>query len=111
VGNSFRGGSYRQVKLGQDLLLHRVYSDPANRFGAPGERYSYWSRDPASGLQAVIDRAIPASANGNMANRSVSILVPKGTTIYEGTARSLPRGAVGGGNQVVIDMALRDWVM
>lgn len=110
VGNSFTGGSYRQVKLGSDTQLHRAYSDPVNRLGAPGARYSYWSRNQASSRQAVIDRAIPVSTNGNVADRNVTIRVPHGTTVYEGKAAGLHRGPVGGGNQVVIDQVKGAWV-
>lgn len=103
VGNTFRGGTYHQVTLGQDTQLHRVYSDPANRLGTPGALYSYWSRDPAMGRRAVIDRAIPVSTNGNVADKYVTIRLPRGSVVYEGKAAGLPRGPVGGGNQVVID--------
>ncbi len=110
IGGSFRGGSYSGAQLRKDTRLYRAYTDPANRIGAPGARYSFWSRDPAIGHKAVIDRAIPVSTNGNIANRSVTIKVPRGTTIYEGKAAGLRRGPVGGGNQVVIDRAKRAWV-
>lgn len=111
VGSSFRGGSYREVVLGRDTLLHRSYSDQANRLGASGANYSYWSRgEPTTGLKAVIDRAIPVSTNGNLATRSATILVPRGTTVYEGTAAGLRRGPAGGGNQVVVTRVKSEWV-
>ncbi len=108
---TFTGGSYNQVRLGGDTRLYRVYSSPETRLGAPGERYSYWSRSNATGTRAVIDSAIPTSRNGNRAGRQVSIIVPRGTTIYEGNARALPRGPVGGGNQVLLDRVHPEWVV
>jgi hypothetical protein len=59
----------------------------------------------------VIDSAIPTSRNGNVAARQVSIIVPRGTTIYEGVARPLTRGPVGGGNQVILDGVRPEWVV
>lgn len=108
---SFTGGSYNEIRLGSDTRLYRVYSSPKNRLGAPGERYSYWSRSNATGIKAVIDSAIPASRNGNMAVRQVSIVVPRGTTIYEGSAGAIPRGPVGGGNQIVLDRVRPEWIV
>ena len=80
VGSSFRAGSYNEVVLGRDTVFYRTYSNPAFRAGS-ASRYSYWSRSPARGIQAVIDRAIPVSRNGNIASRRVGVLVPKGTRI------------------------------
>ena len=108
---TFTGGSYNEIRLGSDTRLYRVYSSPENRLGAPGERFSYWSRSNATGTRAVIDSAIPTSRNGNSAVRQVSIVVPRGTTIYEGNARALPRGPVGGGNQVILDRVRPEWVV
>ena len=108
---SFTGGSYNEIRLGGDTRLYRVYTSPENRLGAPGERYSYWSRSNATGTRAVIDSAIPTSRNGNRAARQVSIVVPRGTTIYEGSARAIPRGPVGGGNQIVLDRVRPEWVV
>lgn len=109
--SSFTGGSYSEVLLGKDTRLYRVYSRPGYRLGVPGERYSYWSRSDATGSRAVIDSAIPTTRNGNRAVRRVSIVVPRGVTVYEGTARGLPRGPVGGGSQVILDGVRRNWVV
>ena len=106
VGSSFRAGSYNEVVLGRDTIFYRTYSNPAFRAGS-ASRYSYWSRSPARGTQAVIDRAIPVSRNGNVANRQVGVLVPKGIRIFEGEAAAIRGGPVGGGNQVVLDGARR----
>ena len=108
--NSFVGGTYREVRLGQDTRLYRVYSSHDRRLGNPGEQYSYWSRSNAQGTRAVIDSAIPTSRNGNTARYQVSIVAPRGTVVYEGTAAPLPRGSVGGGNQVVLGRVQNDWV-
>jgi hypothetical protein len=108
--NSFVGGTYREVRLGKDTRLYRVYSSPARRLGTPGEPHSYWTRSEARGTRAVIDSALPTSRNGNTARYRISIVVPRGTVIYEGIAAPLPRGAVGGGSQVVIKHVSRDWV-
>lgn len=108
---TFTGGSYNEVRLGQDTRLYRVYSNLENRLGVPGERYSYWSRSPATGTQAVIDGAIPTARNGNTAAHQVSIVVPRGTTIYEGKTSSFPGGPVGGGNQVIMDGVRREWAV
>jgi len=108
---TFTGGSYNEVRLGGDTRLYRVYSAPQHRLGVSGERYSYWSRSDARSTQAIVDGAIPTSRNGNMATHQVSVLVPRGTTIYEGTARGLPRAAAGGGNQVVLDNVRPEWII
>lgn len=108
--NSFVGGSYREVRLGQNTRLYRVYSSPDRRLGNPGERYSFWSRSDARGTRAVIDSALPTSRNGNTAQYQVSVAVPRGTVIYEGTAAPLRRGPVGGGNQVVLERVRPEWV-
>lgn len=97
------GGSYNEVRLGKDTTLYRVYTSPEHKFGGQGARYSYWSRSPARGRQALIDSAIPTATNGNIAAHQIAIRVPRGTVIYEGEARGLVRGPVGGGNQVVLD--------
>ena len=109
TANTFRGGSYNETILGADTLLYRHYQQADRKFGAPGERFSYWSRTRASGTQAIIDRAIPVSRYGNRAEYVVTIRVPKGTRIYEGVARGLDKGAVGGGNQIVLERVRPHW--
>jgi len=108
TANTFVGGAYDEVILSNDTVLYRVYHEPKFKFGATGEA-SYWSRSDASGTQAVIDRAIPVSKNGNTADRLVAINVPKGTRIFEGKAQALERGPIGGGGQVVIDDVKPEW--
>ena len=108
---TFVGGSYNEVRLGQDTTLYRVYTSSERKFGVPGERYSFWSRSTARGRQALIDSAVPTSTNGNTAAYQVAIQVPRGTVIYEGRARGLARGPAGGGNQVVLERAHTDWAI
>lgn len=109
TANTFRGGSYTETILGKDTLLYRNYQQAERKLGAPGERFSYWSRTNTSGTQAIIDRAIPVSRYGNRAEYVVTIRVPKGTRIYEGAARGLDKGAVGGGNQIVLERVRPQW--
>lgn len=96
VAVTFSGLSYSEVRLGKDTTLYRAFHKPADKFGP------YWSRSEAKGTQAVIDRAIPASSNGNVADRTVAIRVPRGETVYEGLAGTPSAGPVGGGSQVVV---------
>ncbi len=109
TANTFVGGSYDEVSLGRDTVLYRAYHDPKIKFGAPGERFTYWSRTDARGVQAVVDRSIPVSNYGNTAERLVAVRVPKGTRVFEGKAQSMERGPIGGGNQVVVDGVKSDW--
>lgn len=109
--STFIGGSYNEIRLGRDTRLYRVYSSPQRRLGVPGDRYSYWSRSNARGTRAIVDSAIPVTRNGNLAERRVSIVVPRGTKIYEGTARGLTRGPAGGGNQVILEGVRPEWVV
>jgi hypothetical protein len=112
VGNTFNGGSYREVVLGSDTLLYRVHATPATRLGAPGGRYSYWSRSDARGLQASVDGAIPVSRNGNTGQFQSVIRVPRGTRVFEGETHGLGRGGpVGGGNQVVLGGVRPEWLV
>lgn len=109
TANTFVGGSYDEVNLGRDTVLYRAYHNPITKFGAPGERFTYWSRTDARGVQAVVDRSIPVSNNGNTAERLVAVRVPKGTRVFEGKAQSAERGPIGGGNQVVVDGVKSGW--
>ena len=112
VSNTFKGGSYDEVVLGQDTLLYRVYSNPAHRLGRPDERFSYWSRSDARGTQAVVDSAIEVSRYGNTAKNQVVVRVPSGTRIYQGETQSIPRGGpVGGGSQVILEGIRPEWVV
>ena len=106
------GGSYNEVILHKDTMLHRVYADPARRLGPAGERYSYWSRSDEQGIQAQIDRAINPHRYGNTAELNVSIQVPRGTRVFEGRAAAGEGGRpVGGGNQVVVENVQAAWVV
>lgn len=111
VANTFKGGSYGEVVLGQETTVYRVYADPAHRLGRPGERYSYWSRSDARGTQAVVDGAIDVSRFGNTAQHQVAVRVPRGTRVYEGQSQSIERGPVGGGSQVVVEGVRPEWVL
>lgn len=109
TANTFNGGSYNETILGSDTVLYRVYHRPDRKFSGSGERYSYWSRSDAKGLQAAIDGAIEVSRYGNMAGRQVMIRVPKGTRIYEGEAHGNYRGTAGGGNQIILEGTKPEW--
>ena len=109
TANTIKGGSYDEVILGNDTVLHRVFHEPAHRFGMPGERFSYWTRSDARGTQAAVDSAIDASRYGNTAERLVAVRVPQGTRVYEGKTQGMERGPIGGGNQVVVDGVRVDW--
>ena len=42
--NTFKGGSYDEVVLGQDTVLYRVFHDPAHKFGGPAGAGACWVR-------------------------------------------------------------------
>lgn len=109
IAESFVGGSYDEVILGQDTILYRAYHDSRGGFGNPNYSHSFWTRSKIKDTQAVMDSAIPATKGGNMADRLFAIRVPKGTTVFEGKAQGLDRGPIGGGNQVVIKNVKPDW--
>lgn len=109
TANTFKGGSYDEVILGEDTVLYRAFHEPAHRFGAPGESFSYWTRSNARGTQAAVDSAIDVSRFGNTAERLVAVRVPRGTRVYEGKTQGTERGPIGGGSQVVIDRVRPDW--
>ncbi len=102
VAATFRSSTYTQTVLTEDTTLYRVYGGNAGPLG------SYWTRTPPSGpLQSTIDSALDP-AWGNTAENVNTIVVPKGTTIYEGTAA--PQGGlVGGGNQVYVPKVDPNW--
>ena len=101
---TFRGGSYTESALSEDTTLYRVYGGNAGPLG------SYWTRTaPAGPLQSTIDSALNP-AWGNTAQNVSTIVVPKGTTIYEGFAA--PQGGLlGGGSQVYIPKVNPTWLI
>jgi hypothetical protein len=104
VANTFRGASYTESALSEDTTLYRSYG------GTAGELGPYWTRTPPAGpLQATMDSALNP-AWGNTAQNVSSIVVPKGTTIYEGFAA--PQGGLlGGGSQVYIPKVNPNWLV
>jgi filamentous hemagglutinin len=77
---TFRGGSYTEKILDKDLILHRTYGDKAGPIG------QYWSSTPQhGGLQSQLDAALNPSW-GNNASKIHTITIPKGTTVYMGSA-------------------------
>jgi hypothetical protein len=109
TANTFRGGSYNEVRLGRDTVFYRAYHSPTRKFGAPNARFSYWSRSDATGTKAVVDRGIEVSRYGNTAERLVAIKVPKGTRVFEGVTQRIHKGPIGGGNQVILEKARPAW--
>ena len=104
IANTFRGATYDAVTLSESTVFYRVYG------GTAGEIGTFWTSTPPSGpLQATIDLAIRPEW-GNTVSQVARVLVPRGTTIYEGYAAS--QGAlVGGGNQVVIFNVNPAWLI
>jgi RHS repeat-associated protein len=104
VANTFRGGSYTESVLSGETTLYRSYG------GTAGELGSYWTRTPPAGpLQATMDSALNP-AWGNTAQNVSTIVVPRGTTIYEGFAA--PQGGLlGGGSQVYIPNVNPNWLV
>ena len=100
--NSFRSGTYTRKILTEETTFYRVYSSESNRIGP------YMTRTPQNGgMQSQIDLALNPDW-GNNALYVEKVVVPKGTTIYEGVAapQTINGGAgslIGGGNQVFID--------
>lgn len=107
--DTFRSGSYNEVRLGRDTTFYRVYAKPEEMYIVPGKAYAYWSRSNARGTRAIIDSAIPVLRNGNTGLRQVAITLPKGTRVFDGIAGPLREGrqtTVGGGSQVVIERSV-----
>jgi hypothetical protein len=101
-GDTFRSSTYDEVRLSEDRLFYRDYSDPNRRLSA------FWTREPSSGpFQSMLDSAILPEW-GNRAEHTVTIRVPAGTTVYEGP--TAPQGGlVGGGDQTVIPKVDPAW--
>jgi len=104
VAATFRGGSYTQTVLTDDTTYYRVYGGNAGPLG------SYWTQTPPAGpLQSTIDSALNP-AWGNTAGNVSTIVVPKGTTVYQGFAA--PQGGLlGGGSQVYIPKVNPTWLV
>jgi hypothetical protein len=103
-GDTFRSSTYDEVRLSEDRLFYRDYSDPNKRLSA------FWTRQPSSGpFQSMLDSAILPEW-GNRATDTVTIRVPAGTTVYEGPTAP-QRSMVGGGDQTVIPEVNPAWVV
>lgn len=104
VAGTFRGGSYTEMLTQEVTTLYRAYG------GKAGALSPYWSRTPPAGpLQAQIDSALLPKW-GNTAENLSSIIVPKGTRIFEGFVA--PQGGLlGGGIQVYIPKVDPSWLV
>jgi hypothetical protein len=102
IAKTFRSSSYTEFRTGEPVLLYRVYGGTAGKFG------SYWTRTPPHGpTQALLDGAIRPEW-GNDGTKVVRIIVPPGTTLYEGVAAE--QGSMfGGGNQVFLKSVDESW--
>ena len=108
IANTFSGGTYTESVLASDTTFYRVWSTEENRIGR------YMSRTPQNGnMQSQIDLALNPEW-GNSARFVEEVLVPKGTTIYEGyAAKQIINGGTGelagGGNQIFIKEVKESW--
>ena len=108
TAETFTGGSYTKTTLTEDTTFYRVYG------GEAGEVGRYMTRTPQNGgLQSQLDLALNPEW-GNTAEYVTTVVVPAGTTIYEGTAASqiINGGAgilYGGGNQIFIPKVDPSW--
>jgi hypothetical protein len=101
-GDTFRSSTYDEIRLSEDRVFYRDYSDPNRRFSA------FWTREPSSGpFQSMLDSAILPEW-GNRAEHTVAIRVPAGTTVYEGPTAP-QRAMLGGGDQTVIPKVDPAW--
>ncbi len=104
IASTFRGGSYSELILTEDTTFYRVYG------GSAREISSWWSRlQPRGALQSQIDLALLPEW-GNTAEEVATILVPKGTIVYEGFAAP-QAGLIGGGSQVFIPTVSPAWLI
>ncbi len=101
---TFRGGSYTESVTQEATVLYRAYG------GSAGQLSPYWSRIAPSGpLQARIDSALLPQW-GNTAESVAKIVVPRGSTIYEGFAAG-QGSLVGGGSQVFLPKVNPRWLI
>ncbi len=103
MASTFRGASYTEVILTEDTTLYRVHGGSSPQIGP------YWTRTPPSGpLQSRLDSALNPEW-GNTAESVVTIKVPSGTKVFEGSAG--PQGGLlGGGNQMLVPVVDSRWV-
>lgn len=112
VANTFNGGTYTERVLTEDTVMYRVNGGKVGGIG------SYMSKTPQSGgLQSQLDLALNPDW-GNTAENVTKVVVPKGTTIYEGIAApqniydsfgNVIGRLPGGGNQVYIPSVEVGW--
>ena len=112
VQNSFSGGTFTEEVLTQDTTFYRVYGGEAGIYGR------YLTRTPqGAGLQSQLDLALNPSW-GNTTENITKVVVPKGTTIYEGFAApqniydslgNIIGKLPGGGNQIYIPEIKVEW--
>ncbi len=112
IAKSFNGAVYTKKVLEEDTVMYRVYGGEAGKVG------SFLSRTPQSGgLQSQLDLALNP-AWGNSTENVIKVIVPKGTTIYEGIAApqniydslgNVIGRLPGGGNQVYIPNVEAGW--
>ena len=105
TATSFRSATYTETVLTEDTIMYRVSSDANSKVG------SYMTRIPQNGsAQSQLDLALRPDFH-NTAQVVSEVVVPKGTTIYEGAVA--PQNILdkqgnaigilpGGGNQVYI---------
>lgn len=106
VADTFRTGTYAEVRTTEPTSLYRVYGGSARELGA------YWSRAaPAGPYQAQFDLALHPSF-GNEATRWVKIEVPAGTAFYEGSVGE-QGGLLGGTDQAFFNDVLvqEEWIV
>jgi hypothetical protein len=98
----FRGATYLERMLGQDLILYRYWG------GGAGPISHWWTPScPRGPMQARYDLAIRPEWNNTMQNIS-RIRVPRGTTIYEGYVGAQGH-LTGGGIQIYIPHVRPEW--
>ena len=112
VAESFNGATFTKTTLTEDTVMYRVSGGKAGKVG------SYVSRTPqGGGLQSQLDLALNPSW-GNTTENITKVVVPKGTTIYEGVAApqniydslgNIIGVLPGGGNQVYIPKVEAGW--
>jgi hypothetical protein len=99
IASTFRGGQYSARTLENDTVLYRAGID-----GKPLGQF--FSEDaPVSEIQTRIDKAIPPEwSDGTPApiDTGYAILIPRGTTVYEGDVANQGGWYMGGTNQVFV---------